>query len=156
MFELETGLIFWNTVSFAILVFLMYKWVIPPIVGVLKDRQKAIGDSIAAAEDSRKRSEAALAENKKKLAEADRTAKSMVELAKSDGERMKKEILEKAEKQAGLIAEKAEQDMQAEKARIVNEAKKEIADLVAMAAGRVIGRVINKDDNSRIIEESLR
>ncbi len=156
MFELETGLIFWNTVSFAILVFLMYKWVLPPIIAIMKERQMAITRSIVAAEESRKKSEELLAENKRKLAEADRTAKNLINLAKTDGDQVKREILEKAEKQASLIAQQAAQDMQAEKSRIINEAKKEIAEMVALASSRVIGRVITKADNQRIIEEALK
>ncbi|MFA4967036.1 MAG: F0F1 ATP synthase subunit B [Candidatus Margulisiibacteriota bacterium] len=156
MFELETGLIFWNTVSFAILVFLMYKWVLPPIVKVIKEREKAISDSVALAADAQKRSEELLSSYKEKMAEADRSAQKILIQAKDDGDRARAETLERAEKQATLILDQAREDLNSEKAKILNDAKKEIAELVALAAGKVIGRVIKKEDNLKIIEEALR
>jgi len=156
MFELETGLIFWNTVSFAILVFLMYKWALPPIVKVIKDREKAIADSVSAAADAQKRSEELLSSYKEKMAEADRSARKILARAKDDGDRARAETLERAEKQAALILEQAREDLNSEKSKILIEAKREIGELVALAAGKVVGRVIKKEDNLKIIEEALK
>ncbi len=155
MFEIETGLIFWNTVSFAILVFIMYKWVMPPMLAVLAERQRSIAESVSKAEETNKKSEELLLSYKEKLAESNRVASTIVEQAKTEGEKLKSEILKRAESQADIFIEQAKQDISTEKNKIISEAKKEISEIVAMAAGKVIGRVFSKEDNKRIIEEAL-
>jgi len=149
-------LIFWNTVSFAILVFLMYKWVLPPIISVMKERQKSIEDSVLQAELNRKKTEELMVEHKEKIAEANLTASKIIDQAKAEGERTRSEIIGRADKQAELILEQTREDLSSEKKRILSEAKREISDLVVMAAEKVVGRTIKKEDNLKIIEEALR
>jgi F-type H+-transporting ATPase subunit b len=155
MFELETGLIFWNTVSFGILVFIMYKWGLPPILAMLSLRQKTISDSMSYAEANQKKSEELLFEYKKKLGEASESASRMLKSSKSEAERARLDMLKQAEVQADQIIEGARQDLKSEKEKIIKEAKKEIADLVVAAASMVIGRTLSAEDNKKIIEEAL-
>jgi F-type H+-transporting ATPase subunit b len=155
MFEVETGLIFWNTVSFAILVALMYKWVLPPVIRALKDRERLIADSVAQAEAGRKKSEELLAAYREKMAAAEASASDLIKQAGVEAEKVKLEIVASAEKQAALALEQAKAEIHSEKKRAMAEARAEIGELVAEAAGRVVGKVIDAHDNRRIIEEAL-
>jgi len=156
MFEIETGLIFWNTVSFAILVFIMYRWALPPILKALSLRQKSISDSLSLAAANQKSSEELLSEYKKKLAEASESASRIIQSSKSEAEKTRLELLKRAEGQAEQILEGARQDIRSEKEKIILEARKEIAGLIVAAASRVIGRNLSADDNKRLIEEALK
>lgn len=155
MLDLETGLIFWTTVSFGILVVLLYKVALPPLLNFLAMREKLIADSIAAAEANQHRSEELLNDYKKKLAAVHHTADQVLARAKDEGRKTKDEIVEAASREAGKIIEKTRLDLDREKKEIVASARREVVELVALATGKVLHRVVTPEDNRRLIEESI-
>jgi len=155
MFELETNLIFWNTLSFLILVVLMYKWALPPLLQLLKDREKTIKESLAAAAQNQSRSEALLTSAKEKMASANISAEKIIGQAKNEGDKFKHEIIVTAKKEAELLIDRAKEELNQEKRLILAELQQQTADLVAAASSRVLNKKIDKSENARLIEESL-
>lgn len=155
MFEFEPGLMIWTTVSFGIFVYLMYRYVMPPIIKVLKEREKVIADSLHAAEESRKRSEELIASSNKRLAEANLVSKKMIDEAKLEGEQLKQYMMSVSKKQADLFIAKAKEDLRREKDEMISEIKGKTADLIIEASSKLLGKKLDKGDNQRIIEESI-
>lgn len=156
MFEIETGLIFWNIVSFLILLFVLQKWALPPILAAIKKREETIARAIEAAEESRKKSEELLARHKKKLHEAQEDAQIITRKAKADAEKIRASMVERASKQANAIIDQSKFELAEEKNRILQEAKKEITEMAVLAASKVIGRNVSSADNQKIVEEFIK
>lgn len=100
--------------AFAILIWFTFKFVWPPILGAIEERQKKIAEGLAAAE--RARSELAAADTRV----ADEIKKARVDAAA---------ITEKAHHQANSIVDKAKTDAIAEAQRQKAAAEAEIANL---------------------------
>ena len=66
----DIGLIFWTTVSFAILYFILAKFAWKPILGAVNEREKSIKDALSAAEMAKKEMASLKADNEKILNEA--------------------------------------------------------------------------------------
>ena len=156
MFEFDTGIIFWNTVAFAILVFLMYKWALPPLLEILKEREKSISDSLAEAHTHRQQAEAVLSSAKQKINEANQAAQRIVDQAQSEGEKIKKELGETGKKEAEFFLARAKEDLNRQKNEIISEIKTQTAELVAEVAGKVLGKKMDKVEDARLIDESLK
>ncbi len=156
MFEIESGLIIWTSISFAILVFLMYRLALPPILKVLKERENTISQALSQAEAGKRESETLLSAYRQRLAEASETGEKMLLEARREGEKLKQVIIEAGRKNADLLIVRAQEDLKKEKNRIVSEIKAEEADLVALAAGKLLKRKIDKAENIKLIEESLK
>ncbi len=156
MFEIESGLIIWTSISFAILVFLMYRLALPPIIKMLKEREKTITDALARADESRVQSEELLSSYRQKLAEGAETAQKIIDQAKLEGDKLKEELLASGRKRADLLLVRAQEDLKKEKNKLVAEIKAETADLIILAASKLIGRKIDKDQNIKIIEGNLK
>ena len=62
-----SSLIFWEVISFAILLFVLYKYAFPGILGALEEREKKIKDSLDQAEQHRSEAERKLKEYEAKL-----------------------------------------------------------------------------------------
>src|SRR3989338_789976 len=150
MFEFEPGLIFWNTVSFSILVFLMYKWVLPPLIAVLKEREKSIAWALDKAAQSQKQSEEIFSSARQKLSEANQTAQRIVDQARLEGEKLKNEIVAAARKEAELTGARVKEDLRRQKAEILSELQTQTVDLVAAAASRILRKQIDKSENKRL------
>jgi F-type H+-transporting ATPase subunit b len=65
-----SSLIFWEVVSFAILLFVLYKFAFPGILSVLEEREKKIKNSLDEAEAHRVEAERRLKEKETRLAGA--------------------------------------------------------------------------------------
>ena len=63
----DIGLIFWTTVSFAILYFILAKFAWKPILGAVNEREKSIKDALSAAEMAKEEMASLKADNEKIL-----------------------------------------------------------------------------------------
>jgi F-type H+-transporting ATPase subunit b len=156
MFELNPGLMIWTTVSFVLLVALLYRVALPPLLAFLESREKLIADSLVQAAESQKKAEQLLEEHREKIAELHLTADRVIAEAKNEGLKVKKEIIERANQQSGLILERAKQDLVREKGKVLGELKKEFSEMVTGAAGKILRREVKPEDEMEIIEEGLR
>lgn len=156
MLNFEPGLIFWTTVSFLILVALLYKAALPPLLSFLSQREKIIADSLEQASNNQKRSEDLVEQYREKLAEANAAAEDIIVRSKEQAKQLRSEITKEAEKQAELVLERARQDIDKEKNRMIAGIRREIAGIVVSAAGQILQREVRQADNRRIIEENLR
>ena len=155
MLEFEPGLFIWTTVSFALLVLLLYKAALPPLLAFLAQREKLIADSLAAAAADRQGSAALLAEHKKALAEVHNKAEQIIQAARVEGVGVRAEIIAKADQEAERLLIKAQTELGKEKEAIMREVRESVADLVTLAAGKALRRLLTAEEDQRIIKESL-
>ena len=156
MFEFEPGLMIWTSISFAILVYLMYKLAFPPLLAILREREKLITDSINQADERQKNSLNVLSAAHKRLADAELTTKKMIETAKKEGEDLKQDILMSARREAEIAIVRGKEELRLEKEKIVSDLKRQTADLVVDASGKLLRQKIDKDKDAEIIKEALR
>jgi F-type H+-transporting ATPase subunit b len=155
MFEFEPGLMIWTTVSFGLLVLLLYKMALPPILAFLATREKQIADALAESEASRKEAAELLAEQKKQLAEINRKAEQIVAEAKTEGRKTMDEIVQQANQEAKRLVDKGEAELEQKKTELLAEARQEIANLVVEVSSKIIKRRLTAADDQRLITEAL-
>ena len=78
----DIGLIFWTTVSFAILYFILAKFAWKPILGAVNEREKSIKDALSAAEKAKEEMVNLKADNEKILNEAKLQRESLLKEAR--------------------------------------------------------------------------
>lgn len=155
MLEFEPGLFIWTVVSFGLLVLLLYKVALPPLLGLLAQREKMIDDSLAAAEADRKESAALLVEHQKALAEVHHKAEQIISEARTAGRQEKEGIVATASKEADRLIARAQAELGKEKESILKEARETVAELVTLATGKALRRLVTAADDQKIIKESL-
>lgn len=155
MLDFEPGLIIWTSVSFGLLVLLLYRVGVPVLIAFLSEREKLIADTLAQAADAKKQAEEALAENRKQIGRIQEQADRIIAQAKLEGDKLKAEAVEKAERKAQLIVEQAQQDLTQQKARVMGDVRQKMSDLLAAAAGKLLRRVVTVDEHRKMIEQSL-
>ncbi len=155
MFEVEPGLIIWTTVSFVILLGLLYKLLLPPLLDTIEKREKQIRDSLGHAEQSKLEAQEMLSEYKKKMDDAHRAAEGVIQNSKLEAQEVINKAAESAKHEAQIIITQAKAEIESEKKKMFNEVKAISADLIVAASSRVLKREVKKEDNARIIDESL-
>ncbi len=132
------GLVFWSTISFLTLLFLLTKFAWKPITAALLERENSIDAALQAAENARKQMEKLTADNEKLLNQARAERDAMLKEA-SD---MKESIIAQAKKSAGeegakMIAN-AKESIEQEKVAAMNQLKTQVALLSVDMAEKIL------------------
>jgi len=152
----DTGLMIWTWITFfLVLVVLGWKaW--RPMIRALERREDYIRESLESAEEARQEADKVAKEYDEMVAKARHEAQDIVAAGKETAERMKADILREAEEKAAGILTQAESQISAEREKALAEIRGQIVDLSMLAAGKVIGRSVSREDNERLITEALK
>jgi len=133
---------------------ILKKFAFGPILAMLEQRRQRIADG-----------EAKLEKIAKDLAEAEKNAKSVIDKANDDANRMIKDagdsaksLAEKRQQEAiheaNQIIAKAREAATLEHEQLMAQLKREFGRMVSDATSRVTGKVLNTDDQTRINQET--
>jgi F-type H+-transporting ATPase subunit b len=151
----SVGLMIWTLLAFAITYLLLRKLAFPRIVEALDRRQKAIDESIDAAERTRRESEELLAEYRERLKEARSQADSIMDRARKAAEALERDAVQEGKQKREELLEAARRDIEGETQRAIQEIRKEVADLTVLATEKVTRKTLDDGDQRRLVEEAL-
>ena len=151
----NVGLMVWTLLLFVISMYVLAKLAFPRISEALDKRQKAIEDSIDAAERTRREADELLAEYRERLKEARAQADQIVDRARKAGEVHERESLEEAKARREQMMEQTRRDIETETRRAIQEIRREVADLTVLATEKVTRKTLNEDDQRRLVEDAL-
>ena len=132
------GLIFWMTLAFLIVFFVLKKFAWKPILESLKEREESIESALQAAEDAKKEMASLKAKNEELLKEAREERDALLADARKIKEQILNEAREKANKEAGIIIENAREQINSEKQAALIELKNVIATYSIEIAEKVL------------------
>lgn len=155
MINPEPGLVIWTVVTFVLLFLFLRKFAFGPIQNMIDARRDSIQESIKAAEETRREAERMLAEYRESIASAKHEAEEIIERAHKVGESTKSEIVTEARTQAQKEVDGAREQIQRETRKAIQEIKDQVADLTILAAGKVTGKTMTKEDHLRLVDEAL-
>ena len=150
-----SSLIFWEVVSFAILLFVLYKFAFPGILSALEEREKKIKDSLDQAERHRTEAERKLKEYEAKLAAASKEAEGILAAAKERAQRLMEENEQRLTTEAERIKGDATREIDHERRKAIQDIRTQTTDLALMVAEKVIQRSLNDADTRRLADEAL-
>lgn len=150
-----SSLVFWEVISFGILLLVLYKFAFPPIVEALETRERKIRDSIEQAEHNRMTAEQRLAEYEAKLKGATQEAEAVVAEAKARAQRLLEENEQRLRTDAERIQAETAQEIERERRKALQDIRNEAAGLALMVAEKVLARSLSDDDHRRLAQEAL-
>ncbi|MBL8158598.1 F0F1 ATP synthase subunit B [bacterium] len=137
-FGLDWKLLVIQTVNFALLLAILWRFLYTPLVKMLDERRGLIADSVQKAEAADRRLAEADAEGKTLLAEAGKEAESLVASGRSRAESQSAEILKKTQEKAEALLSDAEARAEEAKRQALAAGEKEIARAAMLAAEKIL------------------
>ena len=150
-----SSLIFWEVVSFAILLFVLYKFAFPGILAALEEREKKIKDSLDQAERHRSEAERKLKEYEAKLNAASKEAEGILAAAKERAQRLLEENEQRLTAEAERIKGDATREIDQERRKAIQEIRAQTTNLALMVAEKVVQRSLNEADHRKFADEAL-
>ena len=150
-----SSLIFWELVSFGILLWVLSKFALPPILEALEARERKIRESIDQAEQNRTAAEKRLKEYEAKLRMATQEAEVIVAEARNKAQHLLEENEQRLRTESERIKTETSQEIERERRKALQEIRGEAADLALLVAEKVLIRSLSDDDNRRLAKEAL-
>ncbi|MBK9307244.1 MAG: F0F1 ATP synthase subunit B [Nitrospira sp.] len=150
-----SSLIFWEIVSFGILLFILYKYAFPGILSVLEEREKKIKDSLEQAEHHRSEAERRLKEYEAKLSAAGKEAEAILAAAKERAQRLLDENEQRLTAEAERIKGDATREIEQERRKAVQDIRTQTTELALMVAEKVVQRSLTEADQRKFADEAL-
>ena len=142
------GIIFWMTLTFGIVVFILGKYAWPSILKGLKEREQSIQESLDAAKSAQEQMQRLQADNEKLLQEAKEERAAILTEARKIKDKIIDEAREKATQQADNIVEGAKERIEHEKKAALTEIKNTIAEYSIEIAEKILREEL-KDKNKQ-------
>jgi len=145
-----------QAIAFGLLVFILAKWVYPPIQKMLDRREKLIEDSVKAAKEANKKAEESASEVAAQLKKARDEANDIIAAARDQSAQMLVDAEKQAQQRADATVESARQQL----ARDVEAARKmlreETVSLVAAATEKVVDEKVDAQKDAKIIDKAIK
>jgi F-type H+-transporting ATPase subunit b len=155
LIEVVPGLMIWTLIAFGITFFVLRKYAFGPIQKTIDDRRDRIRQAVEEADNARNEARELLEQHRALigqakqesadiLAEARKVADAQIERAKHEAEVERQRRLEETRKQ-----------IDAETVRAIGQIRSEVAGLTIEATERVVGKVLDGEDQRRLVDEAV-
>ncbi len=150
-----SSLLFWEWVSFGVLLFFLYKYAFPEILKALDERGQKIRENIEAAERARAEAERRMAEYEAKMKAAQKEAEEVVAQAKVRAQRLMEENERRMSAEAERIKAGAAREIEQERRQAIEDVRRYASELGLRIAEKVLERSLTDADHQRLADEAL-
>jgi F-type H+-transporting ATPase subunit b len=149
------GLMFWTTLSFLIVLFLLSKFAWPAILGTIKERESAIENALKAAEKAQEEIERLKIYNDSVLAEAKAERDNILKAGREAKEAIIGEAKDKANIEAEKIIAAARETIHNEKMAAITELKNQVASLSIDIAEKILKEHLSDDQKQKTLVKNM-
>jgi len=136
-------------IAFAVLCFVLMKYVFPRMEQTFRARVEAIEGGIKRAEERQAEANALFEQYKQQLAEARSEAGRIREEARADAEGIKSDVLAKAREESDRIIAAGRDQLAAERQTIIRELRADVGSIAVDLAGRIVGESLADEARQR-------
>ena len=148
--------LFGQMITFAIFVWFTMKFVWPPIVKAMDDRQQKIAAGLTAAEQGEKALELAKQQIDEQLKVAKQEAADILEQAHQRAVNIVEESKTQAREEGDRLLALAQDEIKREYNQARTQLIKQISDIAVMSAEKILEREVDRASNDRLVDELVR
>jgi len=142
-------------IAFIIVLYVITKYVLPPLNKALTDRQEQIRGELEAADKAKTDAEEADAERRAALEQARSQAREIVSQAQTTADQIVTSATAEGQSIHDRIVAAADAEVIVARQAAVEEVTARVGEIVLAAAERVIGREIQTSDHQDLIDEAI-
>ena len=151
----DTGLLFWMTVIFGLVLFILAKFGFPLITGMVDKRNKRINDSLEAARTAEEAIAHLKEEQDRIVAETRAEQNRLMQEAAAERDRMIAQAKEQTKVETQMMIEEAQAHISLEKERAMKELRNEVAKMSLAIAEKVVRKELASDSSQKELVDKL-
>jgi len=145
----------WGFVAFMLLLILLSRNVFPRVNQMLDQRRANIEGKLETAEQERDEAQKLLQQYRDKLASAEEETQRIIDEARANAERVRKDLRAKAEAEAEREIERARVAIRQEHNQAIQELRREVGTLAVELATRVVGDSLDRERQLRLVDQYI-
>jgi F-type H+-transporting ATPase subunit b len=149
------GLMIWTLISFGITFFVLKRYAFGPIQKTIDERRDRIRQSLLEADRARDEARRLLEEHRSLIGEAKSQAEEILTEARRVADSQRERVKEETEADRQRRLEETRRQIEAETQRALTAIRAEVAELTLLATTKVTGKVLDRDDHRRLIEDAV-
>ena len=142
-----------QSIAFAIFVLFCMKYVWPPVITALRERQKKIADGLDAASRAARDLELAQEKAGNQLREAKAQAAEIIEQAKKRGNQIVDEAREQARVEADRVKAQAQAEIEQELISVKDALRAQLGTLAVSGAEKILGSTIDQSAHAELVNK---
>jgi F-type H+-transporting ATPase subunit b len=142
-------------VAFLIVVFILARYILPPINKIMDERQATIRQALADAEEAKRKAAEAEEAYKREIAEARAQARAVVDEANKLAEQFRTQKRAQADQEYEQRLARAEEDINARARQAAEELRRHVAELAIVVAERVVGEGLDPEAHRGLIDRTI-
>ena len=155
IFLLPNGTFFVELLVVAVILFLMTKYILPPLNKALEARQDKIRTALEAADAANEEAAEADNERAKVLAEARDQARLIVAGAQETSDQLKAEAAGRAQLEYDRIVATAQSEVTAARQHAIDDASARIGEIVFELVTKIVAREVDQSTHDELVREAV-
>lgn len=148
-FLVPNATFFAELVAFAIVLGILWRYVLPPVTKALNERAEIVRTQMEEADATKVKLAATEADYREKMKEASTVAAQIRDEARADAAAIRDEILAKAREESDRIIAAGRNQLEAERSAIVRQLRSEVGTLAVDLASRIVGESLENEARQR-------
>ena len=145
----------WGSISFAVLLFLLYRYGYPPVKRAMEARTERIRAELQAADTAKAEAQGVLDDYRAQLNDAKTEAGRIIEEARQVADQIKRDQEARLQSELADLRTRAVGDIESAKAQAMNDLRSEVAQLAIGAAETVVQRNLDPATQTQLVEDYI-
>jgi F-type H+-transporting ATPase subunit b len=155
LIQVKPGLMIWTIVCFLIALYVLKRYAFGPIQAQIDERRKRISQAVEEADNARSEARELLEQHRALIGQAKSESAEILAEARKVSDAQMARVRDEAEVERQRRLEETRKQIDAETARAIDQIRSEVADLTVEATERVVGKVLDAEDQRRLIDEAI-
>jgi F-type H+-transporting ATPase subunit b len=147
--------ILWGALSFAILVFLMWKFAFPAVQKSMQARTDKIRSSLDEAEQVRTQAQGILDDYQRQLADARNESNRIIEEARQAADQLRQDMVRRADEEVAELRRRNMEDLQAAQDRVLSQLQSQVRTMAIELAEKVVGENLDRTRNLALVDQFI-
>lgn len=145
----------WGTLSFVVLLVLMYKYAFPSVQKAMAARSEKIRSSLDEADKVRGDAQAILEDYQRQLADARNEANRIIEEARQAADQLRQDMVRRADDEVAELRRRNAEDLQAAQQRVLGQLRLQVRDLAIDLAEKVVAENLDRERNLTLVDQFI-
>ena len=155
LIQVVPGLMIWTLIAFGITFFVLRRYAFGPIQRTIDERRVRIQRAVEEADHARAEARELLEQHRQLIGQAKSEAEGILADARKVADAQIERVKGEAESERQRRLEETRRQIEAETKRSLDQIRSEVADLTLEATARVTGKVLDAEDQRRLIDEAI-
>ena len=155
LIKVVPGLMIWTLIAFGITFFVLKRFAFGPIQRTIDERRDRIRQAVEEADNARVEARELLEQHRELIGQAKGEAAEILADARKVADAQIERVKAESETERQRRLEETRRQIEAETKRSLDQIRMEVADLTLEATARVTGKVLDAEDQRRLIDEAI-